>query len=173
MIDQRKFRSQSFDNMDGWKSSGGKGQRRRKEEERSEKRRIRRKKMQGREKAEKSRNIVFFKSLASPEGEKSKLAEAAGVEPCGDMRDEKLHAIAGRSQNVRSTSCPEHFWKLRREKVHAAMARRTFRSQKLQSAQRSEHFWNLSFSKTAHRCGAKHGSKSMFQMPQCRINFGS
>ena len=71
MIDRRKFRSQTFDNMDRWTSSGGKGQRReRKKKEDQRRERIRRKKMQGREKAEKSRNIVFFQCLASPEGEK-------------------------------------------------------------------------------------------------------
>ena len=46
-------------------------------------------------------------------GSKSKLAKAAGVEPAGQMRDEKLHAVAARSrfasQSAKKTSVPEHF----------------------------------------------------------------
>ena len=64
---------------------------------------------------------------------KSRLAKAAGAEPAGQMRDEKLHAVVARStfpsQNVQNTPCSDHFWKLR--------------------------FW-----KSARRCGAKHISKS-------------
>ena len=50
-------------------------------------------------------------------GSKSRLAKAAGAESAGQMRDEKLHAVVARStfasQNVQSTWCSEHFWKLR------------------------------------------------------------
>jgi len=45
-------------------------------------------------------------------GSKSRLAKAAGTEPAGQMRDEKLHAVAARStfprQNVKNTSAPDH-----------------------------------------------------------------
>jgi len=41
-------------------------------------------------------------------GSKSRLAKAAGAEPRGQMRDEKLHAVAARStfrsQNVQSNA---------------------------------------------------------------------
>ena len=43
--------------------------------------------MQMREKVGKSRNTVS----------KSRLAKAAGAEPAGQMRDEKLHAVVARS----------------------------------------------------------------------------
>ena len=50
-------------------------------------------------------------------GSKSRLAKAAGAEPSGRMRDEKLHAVVARStfgsQNVQSTPGSDHFWKLR------------------------------------------------------------
>ena len=50
-------------------------------------------------------------------GSKSRLAKAAGAEPAGQMRDEKLHAVVARStfrsQNVQNTPFSEHFWKLR------------------------------------------------------------
>ena len=48
---------------------------------------------------------------------KSRLAKAAGAEPSGQMREEKLHAVAAlstcRSQNAQNTSASEHFLKLR------------------------------------------------------------
>ena len=66
-------------------------------------------------------------------GSKSRLAKAAGAEPSGQMRDEKLLAVVVqstfRSQNVQSTPAPDHFWKLRCRK-------------------------------SARRCSAKHISKS-------------
>ena len=46
------------------------------------------------------------------------------------------------------------------EKVHAIVARSTFRTQNLQSTPFSEHFWKLRCRKSARRCGAKHISKS-------------
>ena len=58
---RRKFRSQTSDNMDRWKSRGGKSQRREEQKREDQRReRVRRKKMQVREKVGKSRNIVFF-----------------------------------------------------------------------------------------------------------------
>ena len=66
-------------------------------------------------------------------GSKSRLAKAAGAEPAGQMRDEKLHAV---------------------------LARSTFPSEKVQKTWVSEHFWKLRCRKSARRCGAKHISKS-------------
>ena len=158
-----------------------------------------------------------------PGGSKSRLAKAAGAEPAGQMRDEKLHAVVARStfpsQNVQNTPGADHFWQLtcrksarrcgakhiskskctkhlsvgpllevamskkctplwreahfevkmyktpqRRttfgscdvEKVHAVVARSTFRSQNVQNTPWSEHFWKLRCRKSARSCGAKH-----------------
>ena len=66
-------------------------------------------------------------------GSKSRLAKAAGAEPAGQMRDEKLHAVVARS---------------------------TFPSQNVQITPLSDHFWKLRCWKSARRCGAKHISKS-------------
>ena len=66
-------------------------------------------------------------------GSKSRLAKAAGAEPAGQMRDEKLHAVVARS---------------------------TFRSENAQNTPGSDHFWQLRCRKSARRCGAKHISKS-------------
>ena len=60
-------------------------------------------------------------------------AKAAGAEPAGQMRDEKLHAVVARS---------------------------TSPSQNEQSTPFSNHFWKLRCRKSARRCGAKHISKS-------------
>ena len=46
------------------------------------------------------------------------------------------------------------------EKVHAVVARSTFRSQNVQNTTCSRHFWKLRCRKSARRCGAKHISKS-------------
>ena len=45
------------------------------------------------------------------------------------------------------------------EKVHAVVARSTFRSQNVQNTSCSDHFWKLRCLKSARRCGAKHMSK--------------
>ena len=66
-------------------------------------------------------------------GSKSRLAKAAGAEPAGQTRDEKLHAVVARS---------------------------TFPSQNVQNTPRSDHFWQLRCWKSARRCGTKHISKS-------------
>ena len=73
--------------------------------------------MQVREKVKmvkKSREtLCFFQWFCGSGGLKSRLAKAAGAEPAGQMRDEKLHAVVARStfpsQNVQSTSASEHF----------------------------------------------------------------
>ena len=66
-------------------------------------------------------------------GSKSRLAKAAGAEPAGQMRDEKLHAVVARS---------------------------TFPSQNAQNTPASDHSWKLRCRKSARHCGAKHISKS-------------
>ena len=73
--------------------------------------------------------------ICGPGGSKSRLAKAAGAEPAGQMRDEKLHAIVARStfpsQNVQNTlMLRSTFGSWDVEKVHAVVARSTFRSQK-------------------------------------------
>ena len=66
-----KFRSQTSDNMDRWKSRDGKSQRKEeKKEEDQERESLRRKKIQVREKVGKSRDAVFFQWFVAPEGRK-------------------------------------------------------------------------------------------------------
>ena len=131
------------------------------------------------------------KSMICSGGSKSRLAKAAGAEPAGQMRDEKVHAVVARStfpnQNVQkhlsagpllevamSKKCTP-LWREAHlevkmlktpgvrttfEKVHAVVARSTFRSQNVQNTPFSDQFWKLRCWKSARRCGAKHILKS-------------
>ena len=49
---------------------------------------------------------------------------------------------------------------MRDEKLHAVVGRSTFGSQNVQSTPTPDHFWKLRCRKSACRCGAKHISKS-------------
>ena len=70
--------------------------------------------------ARKGREVAkhcVFPVFCGSGGSTSRLAKAAGAEASGQMRDEKVHAIVARntcgSENVQSTKCSDHFWKLR------------------------------------------------------------
>ena len=97
-------------------------------------------------------------------GSKSRLAKAAGAEPAGQVRDEKVHAVVARStfpsQNVKTLGVRTTFGSCDVEKVHAVVARSTFPSQNVQNTTCSHHFWRFGCWKSARRCGAKHISKS-------------
>ena len=81
----------------------------------------------------KSRDSLFFSTMiCGSGGSKSRLPKAVGVEPCGEMRDEQLHAMEVQS---------------------------TFGNQKVQIISFWEHFWKLRCRKHVQRCGAKHMSK--------------
>ena len=106
-------------------------ERRRAEERRSEKRKSEKKEDAGARKGSKVNTV--FPMICGFGGSKSNLAKAAGAEPSGEMRGEKLRAVVVRS---------------------------TFRSQNVQNTSASEHFWKLRCRKSARCCGAKHVSKS-------------
>ena len=108
-------------------------EKRREEERRSKKRKSQKKEDPGARKGRKVAKHCVFPMICGSGGSKSRLAKAAGVEPAGQMRDEKLHAVVARS---------------------------TFASEKATQTSRSEHFWKLRCQKSARRCGVKHVSKS-------------
>ena len=86
--------------------------------------------------ARKGRKVAkhcVFPMIFGSGGSKRRLAKAAGAEPAGQRRDEKLHAVVARS---------------------------TFPSENVQNTPFSDHFWKLRCRKSARRCGAKHISKS-------------
>ena len=103
------------------------------EERRSEKRKSQKKEDADARKGREVAKHCVFPMICGSGGSKSRLAKAAGAEPAGQMRDEKLHAVVARS---------------------------TFRSQNVQNTPLSDHFWKLRCRKSARRCGAKHISKS-------------
>ena len=86
------------------------------ESEREEERRWEKRKSQKKEDADarigrKVTTHCVFPMICGSGGSKSRLAKAAGAEPSGQMRDEKLHALVARttfgSQNAQSTSCSD------------------------------------------------------------------
>ena len=86
--------------------------------------------------ARKGRKVAIhcvFPMICGSGGSKSRLAKAAGVEAAGQMGDEKLHAVVARS---------------------------TFRSENVENTSAPDRFWKLRCRKSARRCGAKHISKS-------------
>ena len=70
---------------------------RRAEERRSEKRKSQKKEDAGARKGRKVAKHCVFPMICGSGGSKSRLAKAAGAEPSGQMRDEKLHAVVARS----------------------------------------------------------------------------
>ena len=100
---------------------------------RSEKRKSGKQEDAGARKGRKVAIHCVFPMICGSGGLKSNLAKAAGAEPAGQMRDEKLQAVLARS------TCP---------------------SQNVQSTPFSDHFWKLRARKSGRRCGAKHISKS-------------
>ena len=140
--------------MDSWKA----------EVRRVRREKIRRKKMQVREKVGTSRNTVFFQWFVAPEGRKvgslkrrvrSQLARWE-MKNCTPLwREAHLQVKMLKTPGVRTT-----FGSWDVEKVHAVVARSTFRSQKCKKLTVSDHFWKLRCRKSARRCGAKHISKS-------------
>jgi len=69
----------------------------RREEERSEKRKRQKKEVAGARKGSKVAKHCVFPMICGSGGSKSRLAKAAGAEPSGQMRDEKLHAVVARN----------------------------------------------------------------------------
>ena len=60
--------------------------------------------MQVREKVGTSRNTVFFPMICGSGGSKSRLAKAAGAEPAGQMRDEKIARRCG-AKHICKSKC--------------------------------------------------------------------
>ena len=107
-------------------------EKRREEKRREEERRSKKRKSQKKEDPRKGRKVAkqcVFPMICGSGGLKSRLAKAAGAEPAGQVRNEKLHAVVARS---------------------------TFGSQNVQNTPLSDHFWKLRCRKSARCCGAKH-----------------
>ena len=152
------------DNMDRWKAEQGRGREKRKiRREKIRRERVRGQKIQMREKVGKSRNTVFFQWFGAPEGRKvgslkrrvrSELARWE-MKICTPLwREAHFEVKMYKTPQVRTT-----FGSWDVEKVHAVVARSTFRSENVQNTSGPDHFWKLRCRKSARRCGAKHISK--------------
>ena len=127
--------------------SRAEAERRERLEERSEKRKSQKKEGADARKGRKVAKHCVFPMIRGSGGSTSRLAKAAGAEPAGRMRDEKLHAVVARS---------------------------TFTSPNVQNTPGSDRFWKLRCRTSARRCGAKHISKSkMYKTHQVQTTFGS
>ena len=80
---------------------------------RSEKRKREKKEVAGARKGRKVAIHYVYPMNFCSGGSESRLAKAAGAEPSGQMRDEKLHAVVARStfpsENVKNTTYSDHF----------------------------------------------------------------
>ena len=123
-----------------WEAS----EKRQEEERRSEKRKSPKKEDAREWKSNRVAKHCVFPMICGSGRSQSRLAKAAGAEPFGRMRDEKLHMAVVRSTlwstNAKNTS--------------------TFSKSNVESTPVSEHFWKLRCWKSARCCGAKHISKS-------------
>ena len=182
---RRKFRSQTSDNMDRWESRGGKSQGGEEKEVRRSEKRKREKKEDA--SARKGGKVAIHCVFPMRGSKSNRLAKAAGAEPAGQMRDEKLHtkqkctkhlSFGALLEVAMSKKCTPlwreaHFqvkmYKAHHaqrtfgspevEKVDAVVARSTFPSQTCKR-QCSDHFLTFRCRKSARRNGAKHISKS-------------
>ena len=148
IINRRKFRSQTSDNMDRWKAEQGRGREKRKtRRKKSRRERVRRKKMQMREKVGKSRNTVFFPMICGSGGSKSRLAKArvrsqlarCEMKSCTPLWREAHFEV----KMYKTPQCRTTFGSWDVEKVHAVVARSTFPSQNVQNTRGSDHFWRF------------------------------
>ena len=117
------------------------------------KRKSQKKEDPGARKGRKVAKHCVFPMICGSRGSKSRLAKAAGAEPAGQVRNEKLHAVVVpstfASEKTKSTSRSDHFYgSCAVENVHAIVARSTFRSQNVQKNTCSDR-------KSPRCCGAK------------------
>ena len=132
--------------------------------EKSQKRKDQKKEDAGVRKGRKVAKHCFFRCFAAPEGRKvgslkRQVRRHLGrceMKSCTPLwREAHFEVKMYKTPGSRST-----FGSWDVEKVHAVVARSTFRSQNVQNTPFSDHFWKLRRRKSARRCGAKHISKS-------------
>ena len=117
-----------------------------------------------REKVGKSPNTVFFHWFVAPEGRKvgslkRRVRSHLGrweMKNCTPLWREAHLQV----KIYKKTWSWNTFGSWDVEKVHAVVARSTFRSQNVQNTPGADHFWQLRCWKSARRCGAKRISKS-------------
>ena len=156
MVNRKKFRSQTSDNVDRCSAEVG---RVREEKRREDKRR--------------SRGAMFCPMLCGSGRSKSRLAKTAGA--CGaiwgDERWKKCTLLRRQAHfQVKMLKAPEArstFGSWDVQKVRAGVVRSTCRSEKQKKLAVSDHFWMFRCRKSAPGCGAKHICKSKVLKTDC------
>ena len=186
---RKRFRSQISDNMDRWKSRGGKSQRRRDTKKRkitaekeSEERRWRC------AKREKSRDILYFPMFCGSGGSRSRLAKAAETHVEVKMYkaphvrttfrswdDDKVHIVVAWWSTF--SRCQNHISSgTQTEMLNKEVARSTCRSQNGKNTPFSDHFWKLHhelLKKCTPLWREAYLEVKMHKTPQSRSTFGS
>ena len=129
------------------------------EERRSEKGKSQRKEDAGARKGNKVAKHCVFPMICGSGGSKSRLAKAAGAEPCGQMRDEKLHAVVARSTFRKSKRAKDHFWKLTCQKSARRCGAKHISKSKCTKHTKFGTFGSCDVEKVHAVCGAKQISK--------------
>ena len=89
------------------------------------------------------------------------LLEVEMLKKCTPLwREVRFQVKMDKTLHVRATFGCSDLEKVHAEKVHAVVARSTFRSQNVQNTGGSDHFWRFGCGKSVRRCGAKYISKS-------------
>ena len=147
----------------------GKSQRTEEKKKEDQKReRLRRKKIQVREKVGKSRNTVFFQWFVAPEDRKAGSLKRRVRSQLArwEMKNAVVQEARFQLKMYKTHQRRSTFRSCDVEKVHAVVARSTFRSQKCKKLTGSEHFWKLRCRKSARRCGVT-GSEHFWKL-RCR-----
>ena len=121
-----------------------------------------------------AKHCVFPMTCGSG-GSKSRLAKAACAEP-SDERWKVARRCGAKhiwkSKSVKNWRVWSTFGSWDVEKVHAVVARSTFRIQNVQNTSASAHFWKLRCRKSARRSGPKHMSMSKVEKTVVWSTFG-
>ena len=175
-FNRRKFRSQTSDNMDRWKAEMGRVREEKRRRKKIKKRKSEKKEDPGARKGRKVAKHCVFPMICGSGGSKSRLAKAAGAEPAGQMRDEKLRAIVARStlpsQNVKNWRVQSTFGRCDVEKVDDVVARSTSPSENVQSTSASEHFGSCDVEKVHAVVARSTFRVKIYKAPHVRATFG-
>ena len=161
---RRKFRSQTSDSMDRWKAEMGRVREEKRRRKKIKKEKVSEKEDPGARKGREVAKHCVFLMICGSGGSKSRLAKAAGAEPAGQMRDEKMHAVVARSTFSKSKrtnhTSSRPLLAVEMSKKCTPLWREEHFEVKMHKALCSDHIWKLRCLKSARRCGAKHISKS-------------
>ena len=117
--------------------------RRREEERRSKKRKSQKKEDPGARKGRRVAKYCVFLMICGSGGSKSRLAKAAGAEPAGQMRDEKLHVVVARSTFLSQNGQNLELVMSKKRTPLWREAAKYMSKSKVQKNMGSEHFWTF------------------------------